>query len=117
MGLITREMDSSFLQMRVEMYADAIKEKTDGLHNCVEFIDGTVIGISRPTRYETQIVAYKGHKRKHSVKFGVVNSPDGLIPHPYGPTEGRMHDWTIYVRSSVDEQLPNILDIGGKGIA
>ena len=45
------------------MYADAVEDKTDGLHNCVGFIDGTVIGIARPTRYETQMVAYNGHKR------------------------------------------------------
>ena len=74
------------------MYADAVKDKTDGLHNCVGFIDGTVIGIARPTGYETQIVAYNGHKRKHSLKFQVANSPDGLILHAYGPTEGRRHD-------------------------
>ena len=58
--------------------------------------------------------AYNGHKRKHSLKFQVVNSLDGLIFHAYGPTEGRRHDWTLYVRSGVDVQLPNILDIGGK---
>ena len=66
LGLITGVMGCSFLQRRVEMYADAVKDKTDGQHNCVGFIDGTVIGITRPTGYETQMVAYNGHERKHS---------------------------------------------------
>ena len=114
MGLITGEIRSSFLQTRVEMHADAIKEKTDGLPNCAGFIDGTFIGIARPTAYETQMVAYNGHKRKHFLKFQVVNSPDGLIFHAYGSTEGRKHDRTIYVRSGFDEQLPNLLDIRRK---
>ena len=97
------------------MYADAIKDETDKLYNCVGFIDGTVTGIARATGYETQMVLYNGHKRKHSLKCQVVNSPDGLILHAYGPTEVRRHDWTLYVRSGLDEQLPDILDRGGKG--
>ena len=90
------------------MYTDAIKDNTDGLHRCVGFIDSTVIGIARPTGYKTQIVAYDGHKRKHSLKFQVLNSPDGPLVHSYVPKEGIRHDWTLYVRSSLDEQLPNI---------
>ena len=48
------------------MYADAMKEKKDGIHNCAGFIDGTAIGIARLDSYETQIVAYNGHKKSMS---------------------------------------------------
>jgi hypothetical protein len=73
--------------------------------SCVGFIDGTVIGISRPGNSFQQRAAYNGHKRKHALKFQALMSPDGLILHAAGPLEGRRHDWTLYMRSGLDEEL------------
>ena len=34
--------------------------------------------------------------------------------HVHGPIEGRRHDWTLYTRSGLDTQVPEVLDVGGK---
>ena len=44
---------------------------------------------------------YKGHKRVHAVKFQAVVTPDGLFAHLHGPVEGRRHDTTLFVESSL----------------
>ena len=112
--LITGNISSQYLQSQAARFAEAIRDKSEGLENCIGFIDGTVIGIARPSGFDSQLVAYNGHKRKHALKFQAVNSPDGMIPHTYGPMEGRRHDWTLYVRSGLDEQLPVLLNVEGK---
>ncbi|CDF38936.1 unnamed protein product [Chondrus crispus] len=83
------------------------------LQNCIGIIDGTVIGIARPKGHKRQRVVYNGHKRKHALKYQAVTTPDGLILHAAGPIEGRRHDWTLYVRSGLDEVLPGLLDFDG----
>ena len=105
----------SFLENRLELYANSIFEKGGALKSCVGFIDGTVIGIARPSpTYMQQLVAYDGHKRKHGLKYQVISAPDGLILHCFGPMEGRRHDWTLYVESGVEEELQSALNFGGK---
>ena len=79
------------------------------MQSCVGFIDGTFIGTARPEDNEMQRAAYNGHRRKHAIKFEALLTPDGLIAHAAGPLEGRRHDWTLYVRSDVDEQLEEML--------
>lgn len=97
------------------MYVDKIRNKLNGLTNCVGFIDGTVIGIARPSgSHMLQFVAYNGHKRKHFPKFQTVTRPDGMILHAYGPLEGRRHDWTLWCRSGLEEILPVSLDTDGE---
>ena len=112
--LLTGKMDTAFVQGRMQEYATRIHDKSSGLTNCVGLIDGTVLGIARPTGYDSQMVAYNGHKRKHRLKYQAVNSPDGLILHAFGPVEGRRHDWTFYVRSCIDEELGNLMQMGGR---
>ena len=101
------------LQPRTAMYAEAIHNKGIALPNCIGFIDGTFIGIARPKGHKRQRVVYNGHKCKHALKYQAVNTPDGLILHAAGPIEGRRHDWTLYVRSSLDEVLPGVLNFDG----
>eukprot|EP00171_Calliarthron_tuberculosum_P009482 IDg9482t1 len=112
--LVTGEISVEYIHHQAARFAPSIKDKSSGLENCIGFIDGTVIGIARPSGYSSQLVAYNGHKRKHALKYQAVNSPDGMILHAYGPMEGRRHDWTLYVRSGLDEQLPSLLNIEGK---
>lgn len=111
--LITGPINQEFMIEKAPIYAQSVYEKCQALTNCVGFIDGTVIGISRPKGNAMQKVAYNGHKRKHALKFQAVNTPDGLIMHVYGPIEGRRHDWTMYTRSGLDEHLPDLLGING----
>ena len=90
--LITGNISSHYLQSQAERFAEAMKDKSEILENCVGFIDGTVIGIALPSGFDSQLFACNGHKRKHALKFQAVNSPDGMILHAYGPMEGRRHD-------------------------
>lgn len=59
----------SFLGMQALSYEQAIHKKTNASEKCIGFIDGTVIGISRPNRNKWQNVVYKGRKRKHVLKY------------------------------------------------
>eukprot|EP00171_Calliarthron_tuberculosum_P002315 IDg2315t1 len=64
-----------------------------------------------PRDYAEQNVMYNDHKRKHALKYQVVTAPDRLILHAAGPLEGRKHDWTLYLRSGLDEELASLLFI------
>ena len=83
------------------------------MDNYISFIDGTVIGIARPGGSTLQNVACNGHKRKNSLKYQAVYAPDGLIAHAFGPMEGQRHDWTLFARSELDEQLGSVLVVKG----
>ena len=112
--LMTGEICSEFVAERAQLYSEAVHQKSNAMSNCIGFIDGTVIGISRPGGYRMQNVVYNGHKRKHALKYQAVVTPDGLILHAFGPLEGRRHDWTLYIRSGIEEQLPSALLVDGK---
>lgn len=106
-------MSTPLFRSRLDLYTDAVFQKFYVLRNCVAFIDGTVIGISRPSGDMKQRILYNGHKRKHSLKFQAVTSPDGIIAHIFGPIEGRWHEWTMYVRSFLDDILLEVLSVTG----
>lgn len=114
--LVTAAISQQFIAERAELYSQCIHDKGKALTNCIGFIDGTVLGIARPSGSLAQRVAYNGHKRKHAIKYQAVNTPNGLIQHVhiYRPLEGRRHDWTLYVRSKMDEILPRVLAVQGK---
>eukprot|EP00171_Calliarthron_tuberculosum_P001768 IDg1768t1 len=107
--LIKSSLKKEYIQENISKWSSSISIKSGALTNCIGFIDGTVIGISRPGDSGMQTVAYNGHKRKHALKFQAISTPDGMFLHMYGPLEGRKHDWTLYVRSNVDEQLEECL--------
>jgi nuclease HARBI1 len=111
--LITGDLHIWYLAANASRYAHAVRTKSDGLGNCIEFIDGPVLGISRPGEADTKLVAYNGHKRKHALKFQAILTPEGLIFHIAGPIEGRRHDWTLYCRSGIELQLEEKITING----
>lgn len=111
--LLTGEISQSFLAEKSATYAAAVYEKAKAMSNCVGFIDGTVLAIARPKGNRLQNVVYNGHKRRHALKYQAMVTPDGLILHAYGPMEGRRHDWTLYVRSGIEEQLSVCLMVNG----
>jgi nuclease HARBI1 len=77
--LITRDLHIGYLAANASRYAHAVRTKSNGLGNCIGFIDETVLGISRLGEADIQRVAYNGHKRKHDLKFQAILTPDGLI--------------------------------------
>lgn len=87
-------------------FAERNRRKGCPLPNCVGFIDGTLITISRPT--DDQRLMYSGHKRKHGIKFQSIVNPQGIfifiigiIVHLAGPFEGRIHDANIFRNSGI----------------
>jgi hypothetical protein len=87
-------------------FARAIREKAAagqhgvGLTNCVGFVDGTVQRCARPGRY--QRVLYNGHKHCHSVKWQGVMLPNGIMPMPFGPVNGRRNDGFMIEKSGLE---------------
>ena len=108
--LIVSPLDESYLQAKLTYFADFIFQK-NVLSNCVAFIDGTVIGVSRTGHSGYHHVLYNGHARKHALTYQAVLTPDGILLHVYGPLEERKHDWTLYTRSGLEEQLPNCMQL------
>ena len=77
--LITSPISADFIQPRLAGYAEAIHANSNTLVTCIGFIDGTVLGITRPKGHLAQRVVYNGHKRRHAMKYQSVNTPDGMI--------------------------------------
>ena len=104
-------MNQCFIASQAAMYADPVRGRGIALANCVGFIDGTALGIAKPKEHSTQHVIYNDHKRKHALKFQAGSTPDENIQHIYGAAAGRRHDWTLYLRSELDNVLP--LNVSG----
>lgn len=112
--LITGPIGQRYTADRAVELACCMEEKLGVLDNCVGYIDGTVIEIARPSGDGLQNVVYNGHKRKHALKFQAITLADGMFYHVYGPVEGRRHDWTLYCRSEIEDQLSLYLIVDGK---
>lgn len=113
--LVTTSIPAQYMARRAVRFADRILEKSQGLDNCVAFIDGTVIGVSRPGGHGIdQRVVYNGHKRKHALKYQAITTPDGMCVHLFGPEVGRRHDMFLYAASGADAMLEGILEIDGR---
>ncbi|KAG0133619.1 hypothetical protein HOY82DRAFT_604264 [Tuber indicum] len=75
---------------RLAKYAYIIEKK--GAPNCTVwgFIDGTIRVIALPTQH--QRTCYNGWKRKHSLKYHAVVTPNRLISQLFGPVDGPQND-------------------------
>jgi len=89
---------------RAATYARCVQDKGGAMDNCVGFIDGTGIFVSRPG-WEQQRSVLSGHKRTHVIKFQSIVTPDGLLLRLAGPMEGRRHDVTLYRDAGTDAML------------
>lgn len=88
---------------RLVSYTQIIRGRGAPLHTCFGFIDGTIRPVARPTWGQEAI--YNGWKRVHCLKYQALVCPDGIIPHLYGPVEGRLHDLTVYNESRLSQIL------------
>lgn len=82
--------DFDWIAPRLEEFAFQIESKGAMIVNVWAFIDGTVRAVCRP--YDIATVGYNGHKRLHSMNFQTITTPDGIIPHVFGPYRGFDHD-------------------------
>lgn len=84
------------------------------LDNVWAFIDGTTRPICRPTY--NQRLWYSGHKRKHVMKFQSLMTPCGIVPHLFGPFEGRRHDSAMLDASGLLQQLQDNMERADGGV-
>jgi hypothetical protein len=98
---------------RLQEYASAIHAKGAPLDSVWGFLDCTIRGICRPSRW--QRVAYNGYKKIHAIKFQAVKLPNGLIGHLYGPMEGRRNDNTLLAASHLLENCAQFAFRPGAG--
>ena len=111
--LLTSSICPTYMESGLPSPAVAINRISETRPTCVGSIDGMVLEILRPKRNLAKRIIYKGHKRKHALKYQAVNTPYGMIVLLHGPLDGRGHDWTLYVRSGLDEMLPDVLQSNG----
>ena len=69
------------------------------LLNCVGFVDGSVQRLDRPGRF--QRILYNGHKKCHCVKWQGLTLPNGIMPLPFGPINGRNNDAFMLDKSNL----------------
>lgn len=87
---------------RMKHYAAVIHAKGAPLDGVWSFIDCTIRGICRPSRWQRQ--AYNGYKKIHATKFQALKLPNGLIGHLFGPMEGRRNDNALLAASELLEK-------------
>ncbi|OWZ24570.1 hypothetical protein PHMEG_000394 [Phytophthora megakarya] len=107
----TLHLNGDLLDSKLEEFSEAMFAAGAPYTKIWCFIDGTVRRVCRPQpqkvcgkrKYLTQQSVYNGHKRKHSLKFQSLMTPDGMISHLFGPFPGRNHD--IKYNSRCDERF------------
>lgn len=105
-GFLLQDLNQPWLNSHnLRVFANAVHRKGAALDNVWGFIDGTVRGISRPSR--NQRIVYNGHKRKHGLKYQSVSTPNGLVANLFGPVEGKRHDSSMLVLSGLMPILEN----------
>lgn len=111
--LLLSLVPQDYMVLRATNFRNAIGDKGAAVQNCIGFVDGIVVAPARQKCYMQQLVVYIGYKRKHALKFQVINKSDGMILHAYGPIKARRHNWYLYHCSAMKSNLHQILLIDG----
>ena len=62
------DIDNPLLSVeKLQVYADAVRQRGSPLDNCFGFIDGTLVSVCRPIQYQEFI--YNGYKQTHGIQF------------------------------------------------
>ena len=106
-------------------WAEAVRRICpDAYDYVVMFLDGTLRRTCQPcpnprklppgiTPYQCQRAQYSGHKHSHGFKFHALVSPSGIVPHLFGPIDGRRHDSFMLTESGL---LPLLSGLTHNGI-
>ena len=88
---------------KLALYCNIINQKAAPLLNCVGFVDGTILRISRPKINQNIVYnSYRGgYKRAHGIKFQNLALPNRLIGNLSGPYVGKRHDTTMLHESGL----------------
>ena len=96
-------------------YAMLIKQKTEGLMDCIwDFTDGTIRRTPRPLHHQNSI--YTCFKKCHGVKFQSVTVPEGFIVCLQGPWPSKTHDPQMLHDSGLLEKLEVNMPRDGNGV-
>lgn len=80
--------------------------------NVAVFIDGTVLGITSPTKQDrNQRTVYNGHKKNIAFTFQAITILDVLCAHMYVPKVGCRHNMFLYSDYEVQEFLSVVLQL------
>lgn len=84
---LVTESRADLMESNEHKYASAISTIAP-LHNCVGFLDCTIVRVCRPKGENVlERSLYNGHKSTHCIKFQTITTPYGLCFHIYGPEE------------------------------
>ena len=70
------------------------------------FIDGTWMGVARPTKEQRDY--YSGYRHRHGIKFQGIMAPDGLICSLCGPYIGEINDNSMVTESGIGNRLDTV---------
>lgn len=87
---------------RLRSYAEYVGARGRGT-SVWGFVDGTLKLVCRPSRNQRRW--YSGYKKRHTIKFQVITTPDGLISYLVGPFEGKLGDWAAWKQSQIEQHL------------
>ena len=99
-------------QEHLRVFANAVQDRGDPLHNCWGFIDGTVFPVCRPKQHQRQL--FSGHKSLHCLKFQSIYTPNGLVANLSRPFIGRIHDAGMFRESEILLKLQEKVDEHGQ---
>ncbi len=76
-GHLVTNFRTNLMKHRANMCAEAVHESERTLNECVGFIDGTKIHISRPSGNLHQRSVYSGRKKIQCLSYQTITTPDG----------------------------------------
>lgn len=107
---LSGDFDKESISKNGVAYATLIDSECGVLKCCIEHMDGTVI-VPHPGITMEQIASYNGDKHEIALKFQKTTSREGLILQAVGLLGGRRHDWAVYVRGGIEQQLKKVCKV------
>ena len=91
--------DTRLTREKLTLYSRLIAEANSPLPNYVNYLDGTLRPMCRPST--NQRIDFSDHKWQHGIKFQGVRMPDGLLFHLSGPYSASTHDSKVLKKSGL----------------
>lgn len=102
-SLVCHVLRNEWCKSNLVNFSSVIHNKVDALDDCIDFLDGTVIGTARPSKYMWLLFRYKIQKKKLALKSRTIFLNE-QARRTFTRTEKRRHDGALYVRSGLDKK-------------
>lgn len=94
---LKEDLEEDLLMYGARLYFSAICEAEDPLRQCMGFLNGMNMFISRPERPKIYLrTANSGRKKWHCLDHLTITIPEGLVLYHYGMAVGRCYDDALY---------------------